>query len=67
MFNRRTVFSVQSMLICYKQATWSNECVVRQSLASKNVSLEAEDIVEICHQATIGEGTADCEDSIHSV
>jgi hypothetical protein len=48
--NRRAVFSVRSMPRCYKQYNWSNELVVRQSLVSKKVSTEAEDIVEIRHQ-----------------
>jgi hypothetical protein len=38
--------------------SWSNELVVRQLPAGKNVSTEAEDIVTIRHQATIGEDTA---------
>jgi hypothetical protein len=38
---------------------WGNELVVRQSPASKNVSMKAKDIVEICHQAKTGEDTAD--------
>jgi hypothetical protein len=32
--------------------SWSNELVVRQSPASKNVSTEAQDIVRIRYQAT---------------
>jgi hypothetical protein len=35
---------------------WSNELVVIQSSAGKNMSTEAEDIAETCHQAT------NCED-----
>jgi hypothetical protein len=42
----------------------SNELVVRQSPADKNVSTEAEDIVEIRHQATTGEDTAGWEDLV---
>jgi hypothetical protein len=38
--------------------SWSNELVVRQSSASKNVSKEAEDIVGIRHQATTGKDIA---------
>jgi hypothetical protein len=53
------VFSVRSVPRCYKQDSWSNELVVRQSPAGKNVSTEAEDIVGIHHQATTGEDTAD--------
>jgi hypothetical protein len=37
--------------------SWSNELVVRQSPAGKNVSTEAEDIIGIRHQATTGEDT----------
>jgi hypothetical protein len=43
---------------CYKQDSWSNELVVRQSSAGKNVSKEVEYIVEIRHQATTDEDTA---------
>jgi hypothetical protein len=66
--NRGMFFSVQfakqqrnsrSVLRCYKQDIWSNELVVEQSSASKNMSTEAENTVGICHQATIGENTAD--------
>jgi hypothetical protein len=42
----------------YKQDNWYNEFVVGQSPAGKKVSTEAEDIVEIRHQATT-EDTAD--------
>jgi hypothetical protein len=35
---------------------------VRQSPAGKNVSTEPEDIIEIRHQATIGEDTTQRED-----
>jgi hypothetical protein len=38
---------------------WSNELVVEQPPASKNVSTEAWDIVDSRHHATIGENTAD--------
>jgi hypothetical protein len=38
--------------------SWSNELVVRQLLAGKKMSMEAEDIFVICHQATTGEDTA---------
>jgi hypothetical protein len=41
--------------ILYKQDSWSNELAVGQSLASKNVSTETEDIVEIRHQASTAE------------
>jgi hypothetical protein len=56
--NRRMVFSVQSVQRYYKQNSWSNELLVRQSPAGKNVSTEAEGIVGICHQATTGEDLA---------
>jgi hypothetical protein len=35
--------------------SWSDELIVRQSPAGKNVSTEAEEIVGIRHQATTGE------------
>jgi hypothetical protein len=38
--------------------SWSNELVVWQSPGGKKVSTEAEDIVEIRHQATTGEDIA---------
>jgi hypothetical protein len=57
--NRGTVFAVWSVPRCYKQDSWSNELVVRQLLASKNMSMEADDIIGIRHQATTGEDTAD--------
>jgi hypothetical protein len=50
---------VLSMPRCYKHGSWSNELVVGQSSGSKNVSMEAEDIVGICNQAMTGEDTAD--------
>jgi hypothetical protein len=52
---------------CYKQESWSNELVVVQSPAVKNVSTEAEDIVEIRHQATTGEDAKDREDLVRAV
>jgi hypothetical protein len=57
--NRGMLFSVRSVPRCYKQGRWSNGLVVGQSPAGRNVSTEAEDIVGIRHQATIGEDTAD--------
>jgi hypothetical protein len=57
--NGRTVFSVCFVPRCYKQDNWSNEYVVGQSSAGKNLSTEAEDIVGIRRQATTGEDTAD--------
>jgi hypothetical protein len=42
----------------------SNELLVRRSPAAKDVSTEAEDFVEIRHQATTCEGVADCEDLV---
>jgi hypothetical protein len=56
--NTETMFFVWSMPRCYKQDTWSNELVVRQSPAGKNVNMEAEDIVAIRHQAMTGEEIA---------
>jgi hypothetical protein len=53
--NRGMVFFVWSMLRCYKQDSWSNELIVRWSPAGKNMSMEAEDIVGIRHQAIAGE------------
>jgi hypothetical protein len=44
-----------------------NELVVRQSPADKNVSVEAEDIVGIHHQATTGEDIAICKDFMSAV
>jgi hypothetical protein len=46
---------------------WSNELVVGQSPAGKNVSTEAEDIVGIRHQATTGEDIADWKDWVRAV
>jgi hypothetical protein len=48
---------MRSVPRCYEQDCWSKELVVRQSPDGKNVSTEAEDIVGIRHQATIGEDT----------
>jgi hypothetical protein len=56
--NREKVVSVGSVPRCHKQDSWSNELVVRQSPAGKNVSTEAKDLVGIRHQATTGENTA---------
>jgi hypothetical protein len=39
------VFFVQSVLRYYKQDNWSNELVVRQTPAGKNVRTEADAIV----------------------
>jgi hypothetical protein len=44
---------------CYEEYSWSNELVVGQLPATKNVSNEAEDIVRICPQATNGKDIAD--------
>jgi hypothetical protein len=43
--NRGKVFSVRSVLRCYKQGNWSNELIVEDLPVGKNVSMEAEDIV----------------------
>jgi hypothetical protein len=40
---------------CYKQDNQSNELLVGQLPDGKNMSMEAEDIVGFCHQATTGE------------
>jgi hypothetical protein len=52
------VFSVRSVLRYYQQDSWSNELVVRQSPDGTKVSTEAEDIVDIRHQATTSEDIA---------
>jgi hypothetical protein len=39
----------------YKRDIWSNELVMRESSAGKNLSTEAEDVVGIRHQTTTGE------------
>jgi uncharacterized UBP type Zn finger protein len=64
---RVTVFSVRSVPRCCKQDIWSNEIVVGQSSADKNVSTEAEHIVKIRHQATTGEDTANWEYIVRAV
>jgi hypothetical protein len=56
--NRGTVFSVRSVARCYKKDGWSNELVVRQSPADKNVSKKAEDIVGIRDQESTSEDIA---------
>jgi hypothetical protein len=43
--NKEMVFSVRSMLRCYKQDSWNNELVVGQLPTGKNVNREAEDTV----------------------
>jgi hypothetical protein len=60
---------MRSVLRCYRQDSWSNESVVRQLPAGKNVITKAEDIVSIRHQATIGKDmkTADWEDLVHDL
>jgi hypothetical protein len=59
------VFSVRSVPRCYKQENCSNELILGQSPAGKNVSMEAEHIVGIRHQAE--EDTADSEDLVRTV
>jgi hypothetical protein len=49
------MLSVLSVPRCYKEENWSNELVVGQSQAGKNMSTEVEDIVVIRHQATASE------------
>jgi hypothetical protein len=41
------MFSMRSVPRCYKQESWSNDLVERESPASKNMSTEAEDTVGI--------------------
>jgi hypothetical protein len=41
------VFSVLSVPKCYKQDCWNDKLFVRESPVSKNVSKEAENIIEI--------------------
>jgi hypothetical protein len=53
--------------MCYKQNNWSNEFVVGQSSAGKNVNMEAEDIVGIRNKAKTGEDTAEWEDLVRAV
>jgi hypothetical protein len=53
------MFSVWSVPRCYKHDNCSNELVVGESPARKNVSMEEEGIVEIHHKATTTEDTAD--------
>jgi hypothetical protein len=45
--------------LAWEFANWNNALVVGRSPASTKVSTEAEDIVEICHQATTDENTED--------
>jgi hypothetical protein len=47
---------------CYNQDNWSNESVVGQLPAGKDVITEAEDTAGIRQQATTGEYTANGED-----
>jgi hypothetical protein len=43
----------------WELVSWSNDLVLGQSLAGKNVRTEAEDFVAIRHQATTDEDIAD--------
>jgi hypothetical protein len=43
---------------CYKQDSWGNELIVKQSPASKNMNTEAENIIRIRQEAMIGEDIA---------
>jgi hypothetical protein len=65
--NRTTVCSARSVPRYYKQDNWSDELVVGQSPAYKNVSTEAENIVRIRHQAMTDEETTDLEDLVRAV
>lgn len=51
------------------RATYLEERITffRQLRAGKKGSMEAEDIVRICHQATTGEYTAVSENLVHAV
>jgi hypothetical protein len=60
-------FNNQSELVELWVDSWSNELVVRHSPAGKNVSMEAEDIVGICHQATTSKDIANWEDFMCAV
>jgi hypothetical protein len=55
--NRGTMLSVLSMPTCYNQDNCSNELIVEQSPARKDLGTEAEDIFGIRHQETIAEGS----------
>jgi hypothetical protein len=46
------------MAVSEVELSWEST-VVGQSQTSNNVSMEAEDIVGICHQETTGEDTAE--------
>jgi hypothetical protein len=56
--NRGTVLSVRSVPRC-NHDNCSNELVVGQSPAGKNVSTEVENIIGIRYQTTTGEDTVD--------
>jgi hypothetical protein len=55
------------MLRCYNWGSSSNELVVGQSPAGKIVSTEEKDIIEIRHQATTGETTADRKNLLRAI
>jgi hypothetical protein len=57
--NRGTVFSVWSVPRCYKQDKSTVWSVVGQLPVSKKISMKAEDIVGIHHQAMTGEDIGD--------
>jgi hypothetical protein len=67
MSNRGKVFCVRFVPRCFKQDIWSNELVVRQSSAGKNLSKEAEDVIGIRYQAVTGEDIANREDFLCAV
>jgi hypothetical protein len=60
------VFPVRSVPRCYRKDSWSNELLVGQSPACKNVGTEAEDIDEIRHQA-MTEDKTERDDSARAV
>jgi hypothetical protein len=53
--NRGMVFTVWPVRTCYEQGSWNSELVILQTPASKNVSMEIENIGGIHHPATTGE------------
>jgi hypothetical protein len=56
--SKRGLYGYITLTLTLRVDSWSNESVVRQPPAGKNVSTEAEDIVGICQQATNAEDIA---------
>jgi hypothetical protein len=52
------IANTDDMYFDLSESSWSNELVVRQSPAGKNVNTEAEDTVGIRHQTTTDEDIA---------